>query len=712
MNRLTKNIAVLALACGSITLPGCSDKEATNKPESTKPVAVAAAKETLPTTPIDDALAQLRKYEFGQSRTCLTAVGDYAVAVAQDPAKRRVIALKLADALGPDTTKDCKTFVCRQMVIVGTAETVPALAKLLPDDELSDFARYALERMEYPAAGAALRESLSTLKGNPLIGVINSIGERRDTKAIDALVPMLANSDLAIATSSATALAKIGTPKAANALAKARANAPAAIKPALTDAYLLCAERLAANNQAKQAAEVYEHLNSPAEAKLTRIAALRGLVAVRGIQATNAVIDVLKSNDPQLQIAAAQCLADIPGDSAVKAVAAVLPKLSPAAQAVVIEMAANKGGTAAQTMAMDAVKSPDPAVRLAAIRALGRTGQANTLSVLLPLAASTTGAEQQAARNSLDQLKGADVDDAMVGALTSANAKERVELIRSLGARNATKALPTVLKSAEDTETSVRVESFKSLSILASNNEIPALLNLLSHVKTPSERTAAEETIVSVCRKIAGGTDKDASAAPVLFLSATSSDIPAKCSYLRILSRIGGPKAMAALRSALKDNNPDVSEVALRALAEAGDMSAAPDLLDLAKNAEKPNHKVLALRGYLRLAGQKDLKSLNRLNMYTQALPLATRAEEKRAVLSGVADLRTLAALDFILPCLENESIREEAAQAAVAIATNITKGAPSDKVKAAMETVLKLSKDAKVRQSAQSVLAGNAGKR
>jgi hypothetical protein len=43
---------------------------------------------------------------------------------------------------------------------------------------------------------------------------------------------------------------------------------------------------------------------------------------------------------------------------------------------------------------------------------------------------------------------------------------------------------------------------------------------------------------------------------------------------------------------------------------------------------------------------------------------------------------------------------------------SNLTKRAPSDKVKAAMETVLPLSKDAKVRQSAESVLAGNAGKR
>jgi HEAT repeat protein len=432
---------------------------------------------------------------------------------------------------------------------------------------------------------------------------------------------------------------------------------------------------------------------------------LRGLVAVRGVKATDAVIDALQGNDPELQVAAAGCLTDISGDGAIKAAAVVLPRLSPAVQAVVIETAGNRGGAAAKAMALGAVKSEDPSVRLAAIRALGRTGDAGTIAVLLPSAAGASGAEQQAARASLDQLKGSAVDSAMVAALSSPNAKERAELIRSLGNRNTTKAIPAVLKAAEDSEDAVRIEAFKALSVLAGEKQIPALLKLLEQVKTSGERTAAEEAVVSVCRKIAGGNDKEASAAPVLVASV--SDIPTRCSYVRILGRIGGGKAMGALRGALKDNNPDVSETALRTLVDLGDMSVAADLLDVAKNAEKANHKVMALRGYVKLAGQLDRKSTDRLNMYVQALPLATRAEEKRAVLSGAADLRSQAGLDFVLPSLEDESIREEAAQAAVTLAASITRGEPTEKVKLAMERVLKVAKDTKVRQVAHEVLTG-----
>ncbi len=38
-------------------------------------------------------------------------------------------------------------------MVIGTAESVPALAALLPDKDLSHMARYALERIPAPGSG-------------------------------------------------------------------------------------------------------------------------------------------------------------------------------------------------------------------------------------------------------------------------------------------------------------------------------------------------------------------------------------------------------------------------------------------------------------------------------------------------------------------------------------------------------------------------------
>ncbi len=67
--------------------------------------------------------------------------------------------LKSAAAVGD------KANACRELKLSGTEKSIPALASLLTDSELSHPARFALESMPYPAAGAALREALGKATG-------------------------------------------------------------------------------------------------------------------------------------------------------------------------------------------------------------------------------------------------------------------------------------------------------------------------------------------------------------------------------------------------------------------------------------------------------------------------------------------------------------------------------------------------------------------
>ena len=58
---------------------------------------------------------------------------------------------------------------------------------MLTGEETSDMARYALERMPGEAVNDALRGALPNAKGKPKVGIINSLGERQDEKAVGAL---------------------------------------------------------------------------------------------------------------------------------------------------------------------------------------------------------------------------------------------------------------------------------------------------------------------------------------------------------------------------------------------------------------------------------------------------------------------------------------------------------------------------------------------
>ena len=88
-----------------------------------------------------------------------------------------------------------KAEACRRLAVMGDQSAVPALAALLTDEKLSSHARCALEGIPGPAPDAALREALSRLSDERLIGVLKSIGARRDTEAVGSVARLLHGDD-------------------------------------------------------------------------------------------------------------------------------------------------------------------------------------------------------------------------------------------------------------------------------------------------------------------------------------------------------------------------------------------------------------------------------------------------------------------------------------------------------------------------------------
>ena len=111
-----------------------------------------------------------------------------------------------------------KDATCSRLKHVGTARSVPALAALLADKDLAHAARYALESVPGPEAGKALCDALPKATGRIRAGLLDSIGDRGDRKAVGAVAGLLGDADPAIADSAARALGRIAGPEATGAL--------------------------------------------------------------------------------------------------------------------------------------------------------------------------------------------------------------------------------------------------------------------------------------------------------------------------------------------------------------------------------------------------------------------------------------------------------------------------------------------------------------
>lgn len=172
--------------------------------------------------------------------------------------------------------REQRAAACRQLARVGTAKAVPALAALLADEDLSHMARYALEPIQDPAVDAALREALGRLQGRPLIGVIASLGVRRDAEAVPALAKLLQHIDPLAAQTAGRTLGRIGTQEAAETLTGALADAAADRRPAIADGLLACAEHRLAQDDRAAAAKLYALVAKTDLPKQFRVAAMQG----------------------------------------------------------------------------------------------------------------------------------------------------------------------------------------------------------------------------------------------------------------------------------------------------------------------------------------------------------------------------------------------------------------------------------------------------
>jgi HEAT repeat protein len=233
-------------------------------------------------TKVDNAFEALKTYEWGTDRNALKPIDEAVIAALGDAAAGKELEGRLTAVLKSNVSRAAKDFVCRKLTIMGTAESVPALAALLPDKDLSHMGRYALERIGAPEAAQAMREALPKVSGALKAGVIGSLGVRRDAASVDAIAAALGDSEKAVARAAVCALGDIGTPEAAKALGAFAKKAPEGVKVAAADGCLVCAERLLADGKKADAIAIYKSLAGEGRPKHVRLAATRGLLSAAG----------------------------------------------------------------------------------------------------------------------------------------------------------------------------------------------------------------------------------------------------------------------------------------------------------------------------------------------------------------------------------------------------------------------------------------------
>lgn len=604
-------------------------------------------------------LAKIAQYDYGGSREGLVDLAEYFSLHLGDRKQVSALEKRLIQFLDSDATVASKDFICRHLAVIASETSVPVLSKMIQKPATFEMSRCVLEKIPGEKADKILREVLVKTSDEHRIGVINTIGVRRDRKAVRLLIPLLDDPETVEA--AAAALARIGDREGIDALFSAKTTGDEVVRSKVQEALMDVADECLASGKNQAAFLIYRNMAFISERDPIRIAGLNGLSKAAGVGAIPLLLSALTDGEAPVQAAAIKLLVRFQSPSVTKELIKAYSGLPELTKVRLLTAFGEANERASTSFVMgEAKKEGSDPVRAAALQALARLGDASSVALLSATAAESKGPVQEAARSSLYRIQGAEVDQAILAAIPAAALPVKIELVRAIAERGITAASPVLTQALGESQPEVRNAAIKALVEVGTAADVPALLAFLTSTDVGVEREQAGRALAFACRRSGGkGLDQ------VLARYETATGSLVKETLVGVIGNIGNKEGLPLLRAALKDSDGAVRRAAILALGEWLDAEPVADLLAAAREASLPTHHVLALRGYLKLVAlPSDRPGPESVGLVARAIETARDPEMKKAALAVLPRFVCQEAVDLAAAAAADPAVKAEAEQA------------------------------------------------
>lgn len=652
------------------------------------------------------ALAELAKYEFGQSRLSQIYIENLVLAAVGNE-KAADLESALLPLLAPDAaTPDARRFVCRMLGLVGGQRAADALAPLLQDPEYTAHALQALEGLggalapyvDALLAGAA-GQAEPGLRGN----LVMAMG-RRGAASLPGLARTLyRDADPALRGTLADALAKLGTPEACSVLAD-QFFAEGADRAPLYPACAICAPVLAADpTNASRGVEWLAALLQPEAPAFVRG---RAYVAAAALPAyEDADLEARRQqllpladgdNDIELMRARVQVL-EARADGAAE-LAALAGSADPALQTLALEALARRKDAAGVEPAVAALASENTDVRASALRALTASGSDAAVDALFALAASEESKIAREGKDALTRLNAPGADERLAALARGGDAAAQAVAIEMLGLRRSFAQRAAAMEALASSDANVRSAAHAALRVIAEESDLPVLLDA---ALTADEASAKEydTTVVSVAARLA----VDRRLALLQERMAAASDPAQQARFVSLIGRVGGDAAFEVLVAAANHADPAMRLAAARGLSSWGEVRALDPLAKLLDADPASEAGKAAFDGVARILADNDVPSAIAMN-HVQSLRRAAESDsDRRRLIQAINTVSDMRAFRIAESLVKEPALQSEAEQALVNLGGRLA-GVYPVQVRARMVQIGRTSERDNIKAAAQKV--------
>lgn len=571
-----------------------------------------------------------------------------------------------------------RAMACRALAIAGDAAAIDALAGVLDSHELAAYARHALEEMPDPAATEALLAAIDRVSPDLQVGILASLGRRRDNRAVPALARQANAEEPAVVDAALRGLADIASDDALKTLVS-QVGAGTTRPSSLAAAILLAAERRGVDAHDVLASRALRHVDTlvkqvterdgreDAHGTLHLFAdAASAQLVLRHADDDSARLSALLVSDReeafQLGVQAARKTDAI----GVAALLQAFSSATPSRKIAILTALSDSKAPEALAVVLAASTSDDADLRLVALEALGRWPTHAGIERLLEALADRDAEVVATATAALATLDATTVDDAIVAKLNSADPSTLVAAATLAGSRGVVSAEDRLFALSRHESDAVARAAVLALGAVVREERYSALLDLIASPNL--DRQATQAALSQAGQRLSREV-----CVPLLTHAIETADSVTTQSLLEVLGTLEGDAALKVIAAAAAGDDEGVVDTATRLLGRWSGPDAADTLVDLAQRLENETFQTRAVRGLLRIVRQFDLPMQRRVDLAVAAAAVARRPEEQALVtdvLRRYPQPRGLTATLALVGTDSTEVLETEALPIAVAIAS------------------------------------------
>jgi HEAT repeat protein len=584
---------------------------------------------------------------------------------------REIYIAGVGRALDYSLPEEKKAFLINQIKIAGREESIPLLQSYIYHQKLYEPAIQALSAIHTTSAGKVLLEALPMVEGQVKVSIIKALGTIQYEPASEELLKLTKDPNDRIKDVAVFALTNIGTKEAfmtVQSLAQT-------YKEYIPD-YLRLAERRGERGDSQSCLKICNEIILNKNGYYPENSVINALYLQQKYNPQDALkqaLQLISGDNKKIRLSAIEVVTRYKKADYVPSLINLCKESIPEIQSDILAVFGKQKCHDALPYISEMLKSPSLMIRMTSLLALSEIDQKKSLpEIVSVLRDSLSDYEAMHIKKILDTatdstsinyfLDNFDQLSNHVKTLILTLISENILNTGSggdlaLSRDNNTSYTQYYLTSLNSSEPDLQIAALRGLEYIGDDLVLEELLSLYSNSTDQRQKAACLKTIKSIFDR---SQSKKACLNVITDYYETSS-IDDKILLLNLFRAVGNRDALNLTFREVEQGDENLCLAAVRSLDEWPDASALDYLIEIARTNEDIKFKILAQRGALRMLKDNPMGEQRAIGYYTEIMKSDLRAEEKRQVLAGLSDIKTISSLKLIASLLNDPMVKKEA---------------------------------------------------